>query len=748
MGEHKVLVTGKMLETLRCPACQGRLDSSVENLVCSSCRMAFPVVNDIPRMLLPGLRESLLDDKIESASEQDAKQVKTALSFGYEWQRFPEMYAEWEKQFLDYMQPHDPKSFFKGKKVLDAGCGNGRFAYYAAKYGAEVWAIDLGPAIEVAWKNTRGAGDVNVVQADLHNPPFARESFDFIYSLGVLHHLPDPEKAFHNLLRYLKPGGDIQIYLYWSPEKKPIKATLLGAVSLARKVTTRLPHPVVYALAYGGASAAYLLFIGPYRVMRRVPALRNLAEQLPMKQYADLPFRVCVNDQHDRFSAPIEFRYKRAEVEGLLGRGSLESIDVAPNYGWIGTGRKVGGPKGPGIRSAVRSEPSPVISSTSNGQRSGIRILALVPSLFDTSPGQRYRLEQWGPILRERGVEITYEPFENEQLHSLLYKPGLLPQKLDLVARAFIRRLSAIRKAREFDVIYVFREAALLGPAFFERLVHQTGVPMVFDFDDAIFVSYRSPSNGYLSYLKFASKTKSICRMATHVMVGNPYLAEYARHVNKNVTVVPTTIDTKKYQPLPRRQSNIPVIGWTGSYSTVQHLDTLRGALQKLAKLHPYRLRVIGTPSYKIEGVDVEAMIWKSDTELEDLSHIDIGVMPLPNDAWSKGKCGLKALQFMALGIPTICSPVGVNTEIIQDNENGLLADSEDEWVEKMGQLLKSVEMRDRLGKAGRQTVEEKYSATSQAPRVYDIFRSVLRRADSKVDTFVQSTSAATSKLT
>ena len=742
MGEM-VLEKEKILGTLRCPACEARLNESGSNLVCVSCGMTFPVINEIPRMLLPGLREALLEDR--GATGDDAKQVRTALSFGYEWQRFPEMYKEWETQFLEYMRPHDP-SFFKGKKVLDAGCGNGRWAYYAAKCGAEVWAIDLGPAIDVARLNTEGAGNIHVVQADLHNPPFAPETFDFIYSIGVLHHLPDPEEAFQNLLRYLKPGGDIQIYLYWDPEGRPIKSLMLGGVSLARKLTTRLPHSAVYTLAYPSAAAAFLFLVWPYRVMRSIPALRERAEQLPMKQYANLPFRVCVNDQLDRFSAPIENRFKRAEVEGLLSRASLSSISVSPNFGWVGTGRKALEPSS----AAAKPGPSPRTSSSilapskSGSEERDIRVLALVPNLFDTSPGQRYRLEQWAPILAERGVEITYEPFEDEDLHSLLYKPGLLKQKLDLVARGFVRRLSTVRRAKSFDIVYVFREAALLGPAIFERLVHQTKVPMVFDFDDAIFVSYRSPSNGYLSYLKFASKTKSICRMASHVMVGNPYLAGYAGQVNKNVTVIPTTIDTAKYQPLPRRDSDVPVIGWTGSYSTVQHLDTLRGALQKLAKLHRFRLRVIGTPVYKIEGVDVEAMNWKADTELEDLSLIDIGVMPLPNDAWSKGKCGLKALQFMALGIPTICSPVGVNTDIIQDNENGLLADSEDEWVEKMSQLLKSREMRERLGNAGRATVEEKYSATTQAPRVYEIFRSVLRNADVKVDAMLQSTSAAT----
>ncbi|HSE19117.1 MAG TPA: glycosyltransferase family 4 protein [Pyrinomonadaceae bacterium] len=356
-----------------------------------------------------------------------------------------------------------------------------------------------------------------------------------------------------------------------------------------------------------------------------------------------------------------------------------------------------------------------------------MRVLALMPALYDTSPGQRYRLEQWEPLLRERGVDITYASFEDEDLHALLYKRGMMGKKLQLVTRALGRRLSLVPKAKDYDLVYILREAALLGPPVFERLIAQSGVPMVFDFDDAIFVSYRSPSNGYLSYLKFASKTKTICRIASHVMVGNPYLAEYARQVNDHVTVIPTTIDTEKYRVPERKEKSGPVvIGWTGSHSTVQHLDTMRGALKKLAEKESFRLRVIGTPNYECPPVDVQAMRWRAETELEDLSEIDIGMMPLPDDRWSKGKCGLKALQFMALAIPTICSPVGVNTDIIQDDQNGFIAGTEDEWVEKLTRLLRSAELRRRLGNAGRATVEEKYSAITQTPRVYEIFESLL----------------------
>ena len=356
-----------------------------------------------------------------------------------------------------------------------------------------------------------------------------------------------------------------------------------------------------------------------------------------------------------------------------------------------------------------------------------MKVLAVVPSVHNVSPGQRYRIEQWEPHLQSLGTKITFLPFETNELRTVLYTSGNIVGKMAAVAKGLRRRSSDLKNVSDFDLVYVFREAALLGPAWFERKIAATGVPMVFDFDDAVFVPYRSPSNGYLSYLKFPQKTETIIRLSAHVMAGNAYLADYSKRFNSNVTIVPTTIDTTSYvEQRNGTQSDIPVIGWSGSHSTVQHLDTIRGALQELATRKRFKLRVIGAPSFELPGVETEVLEWRSETEIEDLSQIDIGLMPLPDDAWSKGKCGLKALQYMALGKATICSPVGVNSEIISEGVNGMLADDKSVWVEKLSTLLSDSSLRKRLGSEARKTVVKRYSAEVHAPRVFEIFKRVI----------------------
>jgi glycosyltransferase involved in cell wall biosynthesis len=258
-----------------------------------------------------------------------------------------------------------------------------------------------------------------------------------------------------------------------------------------------------------------------------------------------------------------------------------------------------------------------------------------------------------------------------------------------------------------------------------ERLLRRTGIPLVYDFDDAIWLTDTSDSNRHWSGLKCSRKTAELCRIASAVVVGNETLGEYARRYNENVWVIPSTVDTEKYSPREHSRSEQPtVIGWSGSQTTARHLGALAEALRRVAALSCVELRVMGA-AFELPGVQVSLRRWSPESEAEHLRSFDIGVMPLPDDAWSRGKCGMKALLYMAVGVPVVASPVGVSTEIIQDGVNGILAATEDDWVEKLIELIDNVQLRRRLGAAGRATVEARYSLHAQAPRVLQLLNSM-----------------------
>lgn len=325
---------------LVCPACSSslfRAGGSPSILICYACSEEFPIINGIPRMLRK--MDSNLSSRSNGPANRDQTlQLQTAASFGFEWTRFAEMCPEWESNFWDYMFPRTAESF-RGKKVLDAGCGIGRHAYYAARYGAEVWAVDISDAVEVAAKNVSGT-QARVIQADLNHLPFPKDSFDLVYSIGVLHHLSDPEGAFQYLLRFVKPGGEFRMFLYWAPERQPIKRFLLKAVSALRELTVRMPHRFLYPISYVAAFLVWTCFVWPYRAFKRIPMLSQIADRLPLRQYSRYRFRTCANDQFDRLSAPVEKRYSREQVEQFLKSAGLEEQNVFPNFGWVASGRK------------------------------------------------------------------------------------------------------------------------------------------------------------------------------------------------------------------------------------------------------------------------------------------------------------------------------------------------------------------------------------------------------------------------
>ena len=345
-----------------------------------------------------------------------------------------------------------------------------------------------------------------------------------------------------------------------------------------------------------------------------------------------------------------------------------------------------------------------------------IRALALVPYPTNRAPGQRYRIEQWAPFLHREGVDVTLSPFLSWRGMEVLYEPGHVPVKVWETVRGYLRRFAEALRPTSADIIFVYREAALLGPAWIEQLLALRR-PLVFDFDDAIYLADTSQVNAWSRGLKSLTKVEAICNVARHVTVGNEFLARYARDRARGVTVIPSTIDTDVYQIQPRAQNRVPVIGWTGSVTTVPYLMAVAPALRRLREKQEFELRVIGA-SIDIDGLAVRCLPWRAETEPDDLRALDVGLMPLPDDEWSRGKCGMKALQYMALGIPPVVSPVGVNTTIVRDGVNGFYARAEEEWIDRIELLLEDEPLRRSLGQEARRTVEESYSARAHAPRM------------------------------
>lgn len=357
------------------------------------------------------------------------------------------------------------------------------------------------------------------------------------------------------------------------------------------------------------------------------------------------------------------------------------------------------------------------------------KVLIIANHYKNRSPGQRFRFEQYLNFLRENGFECHLENIITPKDDKYFYKPGNYLRKGWTIGKAILTRIQNIIQIEDYNLVLLFREALPIGSTFIEKTLNQKGVKMIFDFDDAIWLQNVSNANRTFAFLKDAEKTSQLISYCNMVFAGNQYLANYARQFNQNVKIVPTTIDTQEYQrrEIEGKKGEI-CIGWSGSITTIQHFEHALPALKKIKQLFKDKVyfKVIGDGNYENEDIDLKGLPWQKDTELEDLSEIDIGIMPLPDDEWAKGKCGLKGLQYMALEIATIMSPVGVNTEIIQHGLNGYLASTTEEWVHCLSQLVENADLRNKMGQAGRQTVVEKYSVEANKHLYLKYFNEVL----------------------
>ncbi|MEI6852487.1 MAG: glycosyltransferase family 4 protein [Bacteroidota bacterium] len=361
------------------------------------------------------------------------------------------------------------------------------------------------------------------------------------------------------------------------------------------------------------------------------------------------------------------------------------------------------------------------------------RILFLVAHRQGRSPGQRFRFEQYLGFLQQNGFSCEISFLLNEQDDAVFYSKGHYFKKLLIYLKSLRIRRRDVLRSSEFDLVFIYREALMTGSVHFERKMKKRSAKIVLDFDDAIWVPDVSPGNKNLQWLKKPSKTAEILNLSEMVFVGNRYLADYASGFNQNVKIIPSTIETDIFKRKHIKHSTEKIcIGWTGSRTTMKHFCLALPVLQKIMEKFPGRIivRLISDVNYSGNEIEVDFCKWNKESETDDLSEIDIGIMPLPDDEWARGKCGFKGLQYMSLEIPTIMSPVGVNSEIIQDGENGFLASTETEWIDKLSALIESPELREHIGKNGRKTVVEKYSYYAWKEKYLEYFEELLSEKD------------------
>lgn len=338
----------------------------------------------------------------------------------------------------------------------------------------------------------------------------------------------------------------------------------------------------------------------------------------------------------------------------------------------------------------------------------------------------RYRVLAYFPALDRAGYRLDFHSFFTSQDLAGLYRPGRWLAKLSLAIRGAIQRVRQLRPGA-YDLIFVHRELFPLGLGFFLRRLARIGVPVVYDYDDAMFLPQRQ-DRGLLGKLETPSTVNALLRLSDRVVAGNPHLAAYARRFNPRVELIPTPVDTRLFFPRDGAEPGpVCTIGWIGSPSTAKYLRGLRQVFERLARSHPFRLKVVGAgPPLAFGAVPIVNLPWVLTREAEEFRTCDIGVYPLWDDEWSRGKSGFKAIQFMASGIPVVASPVGINSEIIQDGVNGFLAASEQEWTDKLARLIEDQALRLKFASTGRTTVEERYSLAQAAPKFLEVIRDVL----------------------
>jgi Glycosyltransferase len=358
-----------------------------------------------------------------------------------------------------------------------------------------------------------------------------------------------------------------------------------------------------------------------------------------------------------------------------------------------------------------------------------IRVFALASYPLEAA-SSRYRIVQFIGPLAERGIDVTFSPFLDAALFSALYTPGKLLRRVPRILLRTLRRLGAVVSAVRADVVFVQREAMLFGPPVIEWLVARLlRRPMVLDLDDATWVPYASPMYGRLAmFLKWPAKTDRLIRWARVVTCGSPNVSEYVRARGAVAAVVPTVVDTRCFRPADTRPRDVPVVGWIGTHGTYPFLERLFPVFERLARDVPFRLTIVGfgRGGVRVQGVEVDSRPWNMEQEVVDFQSLDIGVYPISEGEWSIGKSGLKAVQYMATGVPFVMSPIGVCATMGIAGRTHFNALTDDDWYAALLRLLTDPALRREMGTNGRAFAEAHYEIEVQANVLAALIRKVV----------------------
>ncbi len=355
-----------------------------------------------------------------------------------------------------------------------------------------------------------------------------------------------------------------------------------------------------------------------------------------------------------------------------------------------------------------------------------MKILFLTPYPLQVAPSQRFRFEQYFTFLQEKGFNLSHSSFLKSHNWQVFYKSGNLINKLFALFNGVFIRIIDVYRASTADFIFIHRELMPIGPPVFEWILAKVlQKKIIYDFDDAIWLTDKTDESQLEKLLRWRSKVGLICKWSHKISVGNSYLAKYAQKFTKQVFINPTTLDTSLHHPLNNelKSEKEITIGWTGSRSTLKYLKEIEPVLIEIEdKFQQISYIIIADERPNLNLKRLKYIPWKKQTEIEDLNQIDIGIMPLPSDPWTQGKCGFKALQYFALGKPAVVSPVAINKEIVIPDVNGYWASSQQEWVDALTTLVKNEKLRDEFGAKGVETIQKKFSVQANQQNFLSFF--------------------------